>query len=156
MKIIRVGLPFLLALAAAAVAHAAPPFLPAAEALVRAQYAPAADASSDAAARLYVPELGKALMEVSTANGADLEFDPRYGDKDWTAQDLTLTTTPAADGAKVTVRFRSFGKPMQIDWLLTPSPDGPDGWRVKDISAPAQAGQTAWDLRDLLQLDAKP
>lgn len=149
--------PLLLAcLALALPAHAAEPSLAAAEALVRAQYAPGADASAESAARLYEPVLARALMETSGAGGADLGFDPRYAELDWKIEGLALTTTAAPDGAMVAARFTNFGRPVEIDWRLIPAPDSPQGWRVQDISAPAQNNLGAWDLRQLLLIPAKP
>jgi hypothetical protein len=146
----------LVCLSLALPARAAPPSLAAAEALVRAQYAPGVDASADGAARLYEPVLAGALMSTSAATGADLGFDPRYSDIDWKMEQLVLTTTAEPGGAKVAARFTNFGRPVQIDWRLIPAPDSPAGWRVEDISAPAQNDQEAWDLRDLLLIPAKP
>ena len=127
--------------------------LPAAEALVRAQYGPGVSDTPEGALRLYEPRLAHELTESSTAAGGDFGFDLRYGDSDWQVQDMTFTATRTPQGAMVAVRFRNFGRPMEIDWRLIPDPAGAPGWRVSDISAPEQNGQMGWDLRQLVLID---
>ena len=130
------GLPALVALCLFGAAHAAPPTLPAAEALVRAQYGPDADSTASGALHLYEPRLGRALTESSTAAGGDLGMDVRYGDSDWMVEDMTFTAAPTPTGATVTVRFLNFGTEA--------------GWRISDIAAPAQNEQRPWALRQLI------
>ena len=144
------GLPALVALCLFGAAHAAPPTLPAAEALVRAQYGPDADSTASGALHLYEPRLGRALTESSTAAGGDLGMDVRYGDSDWMVEDMTFTAAPTPTGATVTVRFLNFGKPVEIDWTIVPASDTEAGWRISDIAAPAQNEQRPWALRQLI------
>jgi hypothetical protein len=134
-------------------AHAAAQALPAAEALVRAQYGPDMDDTPEGALRLYEPRLAHELTESSTAAGGDFGFDLRYGDSDWQVRDMTFTTMETPDGATVAVRFLNFGKPVEIDWRLIPDAASAQGWRVSDISAPEQNGQMPWDLRRLVLID---
>jgi hypothetical protein len=135
-------------------AQAAPPTLASAEALVRQQYAPDADASPDAAARLYVPEIGQEMTDpIRGAGAVNLGIDPRYGQDDWKVSDVKVEAVSGPDGrALVTARFLDFGKPARILWTLVPAPDTPSGWRVWDISGPEQNDWAAFDMRALLNL----
>ena len=135
-------------------ADAATPTLASAEALVRAQYETAADSSPEAVARLYVPEIGQEMMDPLRGAGAvNLGIDPRYGQDDWRVTDVKVAAAGEANGrARVTATFRNFGKPAEIDWTLVPAPDTPSGWRVYDISGPAQNDWAAFDMRELLNL----
>lgn len=137
-------------------AHAAAPTLTSAEALVRAQYAADADASPEAAAQLYVPEIAQEMTDpIRGAGAVNLGIDPRYGQDDWKVSDLKVEAVSAPDGrALVTARFLDFGKPAQIIWTLAPAPDTPSGWRVWDISAPDQNDWAAFDMRQMLNLPA--
>jgi hypothetical protein len=150
---VRTPFVFLTSLILAGVAHAAPPPLASAEALVRAQYAPDADASSEMMARLYAPEVAAAFAR-ALAGGGDIGFDPRYGDSDWKTEGLSVSAEPAPGGVRVKARFSNFGKATEVDWRLVPAADGVQGWRVTDISAPVQNDLPAWDLRELLGLPA--
>jgi hypothetical protein len=138
-------------------AHAATPTLAAAEALVNAQYAPDADASPEAAAKLYVPEISQEMTDpIRGAGVVNLGVDPRYGQTDWMISDLKVEAVSGADGkALVTAKFLDFGKPSQIVWTLVPAADAASGWRVWDISGPEQNDWAAFDMRTLLNLSAK-
>ena len=135
-------------------AHAAPPTLASAEALVRSQYAPGADASPEAAARLYVPDIGQEMMDpIRGAGAVNLGIDPRFGQDNWQVSDVKVEAVSGPDGrALVTARFLDFGKPAQILWTLVPAADAPSGWRVWDISGPPQNDWAAFDMRELLNL----
>jgi hypothetical protein len=135
-------------------ARAAPPDLASAAALVRAQYAPDADASPEAVAGLYVPEIAQEMTDpIRGAGAVNLGIDPRYGQDDWKVSDVKVEAVSGADGrAMVTARFLDFGKPAQILWTLEPAPDTPAGWRVWDISGPDQNEWAAFDMRQLLNL----
>jgi hypothetical protein len=137
-------------------AHAATPTLAAAEALVKAQYAPDADASPEAAAKLYVPEISQEMTDPIRGGGVvNLGVDPRYGQTDWMISDLKVEAVFGADGkARVTAKFLDFGKPSQIVWTLVPAADAVSGWRVWDISGPEQNDWAAFDMRTLLNLPA--
>ncbi|MGZ3278975.1 MAG: hypothetical protein ACXU82_05410 [Caulobacteraceae bacterium] len=143
-----------MALAIALPAHAAAPTLASAEALVRAQYAADADASPEAAAKLYVPEIAQEMTDpIRGAGAVNLGIDPRYGQDDWKVSDVTVEAAAGPDGrALVTARFLDFGKPARILWTLVPAPDTPSGWRVWDISGPDQNEWAAFDMRQLLNL----
>lgn len=144
----------LLALMLAPPACAAPPTLASAEALVRGQYAADADASPEAVARLYAPEIGQEMVDPLRGAGAvNLGVDPRYGQDDWRMTDLNVAAVAGPDGkALVTARFLNFGKPARIDWTLVPAPDTPSGWRVYDIAGPDQNDWAAFDMRQMLNL----
>ena len=116
-------------------AHAAAPTLASAEALVRSQYAPDADASPEAVARLYVPEIAQEMTDpIRGAGAVNLGIDPRYGQDDWKVSDVKVEAVSGADGrAVVTARFLNFGKPSQILWTLAPAAErwiGP-GWPAR-------------------------
>lgn len=133
--------------------HAAPPTLTAAEAVVRAQYAPNVDASPEAAARLYVADIAQEMTDPIRGAAVNLGIDPRYGQDNWKVQNVTASAAPGPDGqAMVTVHFLNFGKPTEIDWRLVPAPDGPMGWKVYDISGPEQNDWAAFDMRQMLNL----
>jgi hypothetical protein len=146
-------LPFLLL---AFPACAAPPSLASAEALVRGQYAADADASPEAAARLYVPEIGQEMTDpIRGAGAVNLGIDPRYGQDNWKVSDVKVEAVAGPGGrALVTARFLDFGKPAQILWTLVPAADAASGWRVWDISGPEQNEWAAFDMRALLDLPA--
>lgn len=135
--------------------RAAPPTLASAEALVRAQYAADADQSPEAVAQLYVPEIGQEMTDpIRGAGAVNLGIDPRYGQDNWSVTDLKVAAVASPDGARarVVAQFLDFGKPAEIDWTLVPAPETPWGWRVWDISGPAQNDWAAFDMRELLNL----
>ena len=139
----------------AAPARAAAPTLASAEALVLGQYAGDADSSPEAVARLYVSEIGQEMMDpIRGAGAVNLGIDPRYGQDNWRVTGaVTVSATPMAGGfARVAAHFTNFGKPTEIDWLLTPAPDTPSGWRVWDITGPMQNDWAAFSMRELLNL----
>ncbi len=121
---------------------------------MRAQYA--ADASPEAAERLYVPEIAQEMQDpIRGAGAVNLGVDPRYGQDDWKISELKVEAAAGPDGrALVTARFLDFGKPARIVWTLVPAADAPSGWRVWDISAPEQNDWAAFDMRTLLNLPA--
>jgi len=135
-------------------ACAASPTLASAEALVRAQYAADADASPEAAAKLYVPEIAQEMTDpIRGAGAVNLGIDPRYGQDDWKVSDVKVEAAAGPDGrALVTARFLDFGKPARILWTLVPAADTPSGWRVWDISGPDQNDWSAFDMRQMLNL----
>ena len=135
-------------------ARAGAPTVTSAEALVRAQYAAEADASPEAMATLYVPEIGQEMMDpIRGAGAVNLGIDPRYGQDDWRVSDVKVEGVTGSDGrALVTARFLNFGKPAQILWTLIPAPETPSGWRVWDISGPDQNEWAAFDMRQMLNL----
>jgi hypothetical protein len=138
-------------------AQAAGTTLASAEALVRAQYAADADASPEAAAKLYVPEIAQEMTDpIRGAGAVNLGIDPRYGQDDWKVSDLKVEAVSGPDGkAVVTARFLDFGKPAQIVWTLVPAADAASGWRVWDIAGPDQNDWAAFDMRTLLNLPVK-
>ncbi len=125
---------------------------------MRGQYAPDADASPEAVARLYVPEIAQEMTDPLRGAGAvNLGVDPRYGQDDWKISDLMIEAAPGPNGkAVVTARFLDFGKPSRITWTLAPAKDTPSGWRVWDISGPDQNEWAAFDMRALLNLPVNP
>ena len=135
-------------------ACAAAPDLASAEALVRSQYAPDADASPEAVAQLYAAEIAQEMTDpIRGAGAVNLGIDPRYGQDDWNISDVKVEAVSGPDGkAMVTARFLDFGKPAQILWTLVPAPDTPSGWRVWDISGPDQNDWVAFDMRQMLNL----
>lgn len=134
-------------------AHAAAPSLASAEAVVRAQYGPDVDASPEAAARLYVADIAREMTDPIRGAAVNLGIDPRYGQDNWKVETVAVSAAPGPGGeALVTARFLNFGKPTEIDWRLVPAPDGPMGWKVLDISGPAQNDWAAFDLRQMLDL----
>ena len=124
---------------------------------MRAQYAPEADASPEAAAKLYVPEIAQEMTDpIRGAGVVNLGVDPRYGQTDWMISDLKVEAVSGPDGrALVTARFLDFGMPARIVWTLVPAADAASGWRVWDISGPEQNDWAAFDMRTLLNLPVK-
>jgi len=152
---VKIALALLPVLMLAAPARAATPTLASAEALVQGQYAADADASPEAAARLYVPEIGQEMMDpIRGAGVVNLGIDPRFGQDNWSlSSDVTVSGVSLPDGrARVAAHFINFGKPTEIDWTLVPAPDTPSGWRVWDISGPMQNDWAAFSMRELLNL----
>jgi hypothetical protein len=152
---VKTALAFAALVLLAGPARAGTPTLVSAEALVQGQYAAGADASPEAVARLYVPEIGQEMMDpIRGAGAVNLGIDPRYGQDNWRVTGaVTVSATAVAGGfARVAAHFVNFGKPTEIDWLLTPAPDTPSGWRVWDITGPMQNDWAAFSMRELLNL----
>jgi hypothetical protein len=100
---------------------------------------------------VFVGDLAAAMLkEYGKDEPGELNFDYRYGAQDWEVKNLRFETSPRLDGALVTSRFESFGKAFTIRFRLRAA--GPDGWRIADVYAPAQNGDTSWSLRGKLGL----
>ena len=125
--------PYLAALSLALPAHAAAPTLASAEALVRAQYAAEADASPEAAAKLYVTEIAQEMTDpIRGAGEVNLGIDPRYGQTDWMISGLKgrgSGSRPGRQGDGGAARFLDFSKPAQI-----PVDPGPGGRRALGLA----------------------
>jgi hypothetical protein len=152
---VKTALAFVALVLLAAPARAGSPTLGSAEALVHAQYTADADASPEAVARLYVPEIGQEMVDpIRGAGAVNLGIDPRFGQDDWSlSSDVSVSGVVLPDGrARVAAHFINFGKPTEIDWTLVPAPDTPSGWRVWDITGPMQNDWAAFSMRELLNL----
>jgi hypothetical protein len=105
----------------------------------------------------FTEELARALKRDSHPGevGA-IDFDYRYGAQDVQVSEVTVTAVNTADGERATARFDNIGKPYVVNYDLTLTRQG---WRIADVSAPAQQGDTPWDLRQMLKLpppDSEP
>ena len=85
-----------------------------------------------------------------------VDFDYRYGAQDVQIAKLQLTAINTLDGERVIARFDNFQKPYEVDYDLVLTREG---WRIAEVSAPAQQGDQAWSLRAMLKLpspDSEP
>jgi hypothetical protein len=128
-------------------------------AVVRALYAPKLTPFPDKPDHdpFFTAELAGALKKDSHPDevGA-VDFDYRYDAQDVQITDLQLTAVNTLDGERVAARFDNFQKPYEVDYDLVLTRDG---WRVSDVSAPAQQGDQPWSLRAMLKLpspDSEP
>lgn len=127
--------------------------------IVRALYAPQVAPFPDKPEHdpFFTPELARALKKDSHPDevGA-VDFDYRYDAQDVQMSDLQLIAVNTLDGERVIARFNNFRKPYEVDYDLVLTRDG---WRIADVSAPAQQGDQAWSLRAMLKLpppDSEP
>jgi hypothetical protein len=104
---------------------------------------------------MFAADLAAAMSkEYGKDEPGELNFDYRYGTQDYELKNLVLDTTPAAaGGTQVRARFDSFGKPFEIRYRLAPQGSG---WRILDVSAPAQNDDRPWSLREKLGLSPAP
>jgi hypothetical protein len=123
-----------------------------AAAVVRAVYAAAAAPIPDGPGRdpLFTPDLAGALMAHShPGEPGALDMDYRYGARYVQVAQLAIGPAFATPtGARVTVRFDNIGMHFEIDYDLVQTPLG---WRITDVSAPAQHGDGPWSLRAMLE-----
>ena len=127
--------------------------------LIRALYAPSITPFPDKPAKdpFFTLDLAKALKADSHPGevGA-IDFDYRYGAQDVQLSNLQIAAINTLDGERVVARFENAEKPYEVDYDLVLTRDG---WRISDISAPAQQGDQAWSLRAMLKLpspDSEP
>ncbi len=71
---------------------------------------------------------------------------------------LQINAANTADGERAVAKFDNIGKPYEVDYDLMLTRQG---WRIANISAPAQNGDQAWNLRATLklgpaELDSRP
>jgi hypothetical protein len=88
------------------------------------------------------------LRDQRQANGevGRLDGDPLYNAQDFKITDFTISPPETAGGeTRVTVRFKNFGKPICVDYLLTRTGDG---WKISDIRY-----DDGSSLRKILQSD---
>jgi len=110
------------------------------------------DAGSAAKAGDYfTPDLTRALQaDAKTGeDGPKLDFDIRSNSQDPAITRLTLQSRPDAGGARVTARFDEAGRPEVVDYQVVMTPAG---WRISDVSAPAENGALGWRLSDIMEL----
>jgi hypothetical protein len=123
-------------------------------AVIRAFYAPEAAPFPNSPDRnpYFTPELARALKRDRRAHGAGAaDFDYRQGAQGARIADLRLTAVNTLDGERVVARFDHGHEPDEVDYDLVLTREG---WRIADISAPAQEGGQAWSLRARLKLPA--
>ncbi|HVY33713.1 MAG TPA: hypothetical protein VG960_04755 [Caulobacteraceae bacterium] len=120
--------------------------------LVQALYAPSVMPFPDKPAKdpFFTLDLAKAMKRDSHPGevGA-IDFDYRYGAQDVQLSNLRITAINTLDGERVVARFENAEKPFEVDYDLVLTRDG---WRIADVSAPAQQGDEAWSLRAMLKL----
>ncbi|MFI4935495.1 MAG: hypothetical protein ACHP7N_12800 [Caulobacterales bacterium] len=151
-------------------AAAAPTGVADAEAFMRAFYAlaktPPTGPSVTQLEQYFTPDLAKALAtdyKRDPQNGwgsnrrVDLDYriESQVGDIDH----VTISSLATAQGARVDVRFQ-----LKLDSTSPPEPGEtlydlkrtPAGWRIDEVSAPAQGFEgKAWSMRRLLRLPAE-
>jgi hypothetical protein len=116
-------------------------------------YAKEPDWGTDEAVRgLFDMPLAEAIIKDRKAHPDEvgaIDFAFTCGCQDGTVTDLTTEEVQKPHGAQVTARFKLEGQPVEIiyDLGLTDR-----GWRIRDVSAPAQRGDQPWSLRQLLGL----
>lgn len=127
--------------------------------LIQALYAPSLTPFPEKPATdpFFTVELAKALKRDSHPGevGA-IDFDYRYGAQDVQLSNLHISAINTLDGERVVARFENAEKPYEVDYDLVLTRDG---WRIADVSAPAQQGDEAWSLRAMLKLpspDSEP
>lgn len=102
--------------------------------------------------RLFAPDLAEAILKDRKAHEGEvpsIDFAFQCGCQDGRVTDVNTTQTDTATGADVTASFLIEGKPRRIDYRLLSSESG---WRLADVSAPAQDGDESWSLRALVGL----
>jgi hypothetical protein len=100
----------------------------------------------------FAEDLARALKARShPGRDGALDFDYRYGAQTVDVSEVTVTAVNTLEGERVTARFNNIGKPYEVDYDLV---ETRDGWRIADVSAPAQQGDPAWDLRQRFKLPA--
>ncbi len=121
-------------------------------AVIRDLYKPALAPVPDRPAKdeFFTPDLARGLKAHSHPGRAGaITFDYRYGAETLQVSEVTVTAANTLEGERVTARFDNIGKPYQIDYDLL---ETRDGWRIADVSAPAQQGDGPWDLRQMFKL----
>jgi hypothetical protein len=127
--------------------------------VIRALYVPQAAPFPNKPAKdpFFTLEMARALKADSHRDrvGA-IDFDYRYGAQEVELSNLQLGALNTLDGERVVARFDNAQKPFEVDYDLVLTREG---WRIADVSAPAQQGDQAWSLRAMLKLpspDSEP
>jgi hypothetical protein len=123
-------------------------------AVVRDLYKPGTAPIPDAPGKdpFFTPDLARALKAHSyPGRPGAIDFDYRYGAQTLEVSEVTVTAANTLDGERVAARFDNIGKAYEIDYDLL---ETRDGWRIADVSAPAQQGDGPWDLRQMFKLPA--
>jgi hypothetical protein len=127
--------------------------------LLRDLYKPTAAPFPDSPAKdpFFTEEVARAIKRDSHRGrvGA-MDFDYRYGAQEVQVREVTVTAVNTLDGERATARFVNQGKPYEVHYDLTLTRQG---WRIANVYAPPQQGDTAWDLRQMLKLpppDSEP
>jgi len=105
----------------------------------------------------FTEDLARALKAHShPGRDGALDFDYRYGAATLDVSEVVVTAVNTLEGERATARFNNIGKPYQVNYDLM---ETRDGWRIADVSAPAQQGEAGWDLRARFKLppiDSEP
>ena len=105
----------------------------------------------------FTEDLARALKAHShPGRDGALDFDYRYGAQTLDVSEVVVTAVNTLEGERATARFNNIGKPYEVNYDLM---ETRDGWRIADVSAPAQQGGGAWDLRAMFKLppiDSEP
>lgn len=107
--------------------------------------------SPDEKRDLFEPALADALIKDTSSPdevGA-VDFSFRCGCQDGDIANVTTTSVDTQGGAEVTAAFTLNDMPMTIVYRMLRTDDG---YRIVDVSAPAQNGDQPWSLRKLLGL----
>ena len=121
-------------------------------AVIRDLYKPSLTPMPDAPGHdaFFIPDVARGLRARShPGREGALDFDYRYGAQTVQVSEVVVTAANTLEGERVTARFNNIGKPYEVDYDLM---ETRDGWRIADVSAPAQQGDAAWDLRQMLKL----
>ncbi len=98
----------------------------------------------------FAEDLARALKAHShPGRDGALDFDYRYGAQTLDVSEVVVTAVNTLEGERATARFNNIGKPYEVNYDLM---ETRDGWRIADVSAPAQQGAAAWDLRVTFKL----
>ncbi len=164
MTLFRAALPALLLAACSPAAAPAPPAAePAAEPAASARlmspesyvqgfYVNEPDWTTPEAVRaLFTPDLAEALIKdrSRTDEVGAVDFMFICGCQDGDIQGVSTTSRDVPGGAEVTARFNLERNPTTIVYRLRRTEQG---YRIAEVSSPAEGGKVAWSLRDLLGL----
>ncbi len=152
-RVLRLVVPFSLALCAALPSHAQQGDVAAAENLVRLFYAEHSKRFNDGDTPLLndAPAAKEFLVDglVQGELQGILQFDPVYDAQDASISDLSIQPDPDAPllqgAARIKVTFTNFGMPIRHIYTLITVPDG--SWQINDIYSETND----WSLSDLLQ-----
>lgn len=152
-RVLRLVVPFSLALCAALPSHAQQGDVAAAENLVRQFYAEHSKRFNDGDTPLLndAPAAKEFLVDglVQGELQGILQFDPVYDAQDASISDLSIRPDPEAPllqgAARIQVTFTNFGMPIRHIYTLISVPDG--SWQINDIYSETND----WSLSDLLQ-----
>ena len=100
---------------------------------------------------LFEPVLAAALTKDMSIPGevGNVNFSFWCGCQDGEPTGVTTTSREIAGGHEVTARFTLFEKPKTIVYRLLSTEAG---YRIADVSEPAENGEEGWSLRGLLGL----